>query len=69
MIFRYPCILLYVANNELHCDLEVPMVKQEILNKHKSYAERIKIHPNALGNSLMNKSSFTLKRKAPQNLI
>lgn len=45
----------YVTNDQLHRDLEIPTVKQDIINKLKSYSKRIERHPNNLAKDLMSR--------------
>ncbi|CAG4981210.1 unnamed protein product [Colias eurytheme] len=61
----------YVSNDRLHHDLCISTVKEEIVERTKSYKERIKHHPNQLAVNLMNAHTTTrrLKRRIPQDLI
>lgn len=61
----------YVTNEQLHHDLEVNTVKQEVLIHTKTYKERIVKHPNRLAKTLMQATHTgrRLKRKMPQDLI
>lgn len=62
----------YITNCQLHRDLKVPMVKEEIKTKLTSYAKRMQHHPNLLATKLMDKSNRIfkrIKRRAPQDLI
>lgn len=61
----------YVTNNQLHRDLKLPTIKDEIKSITASYKHRILIHPNHLVSGLMNQQrTFSrLKRRAPQDLI
>lgn len=61
----------YITNSQLHHDLEVSTVKQDISDKIKSYAKRLELHPNELAKPLMqNASTFKrIRRRAPQDLL
>lgn len=61
----------YVTNEQLHHDLQVYTVKQEILRHTKTYKERIINHPNRLAKVLMDETRATrrLKRKMPQDIL
>ena len=38
----------FVPNEYIRNDLNIPSVKQEVINIHKNYKERLTLHPNAL---------------------
>lgn len=61
----------YVTNIQLHRDLEIPTVKQDIMNKLHAYSKRMELHPNNLAVGLMRKATSVgrLKRRTPQDLI
>lgn len=61
----------YVTNDQIHRDLKIPTVHEEITAKIKSYKDRIKHHPNSLASSLMTgpRTFKRLKRRAPQDLL
>lgn len=61
----------YVTNEQLHHDLQVNTVKQEILHHTKSYKKRITNHPNPLAKVLMEETQTNrrLKRKTPQDIL
>lgn len=60
----------YVTNAQIHRDLKIPFVKDEINAIITKYRDRIDSHPNELASSLMSPSKvFTrLKRKTPLQL-
>ena len=57
----------YMTNRQIHRDLGVPFVEEEIVTK---YYNRILQHPNVLANNLMQPSSrfSRLRRKIPLDL-
>lgn len=61
----------YITNNQLHRELNVPTIKEEVKKQLLSYKSRIQHHPNPLAAVLMsNPATFVrLKRKAPQDLL
>lgn len=61
----------FVTNEQLHHDLEVNTVKQEVMKQTNIYKERIENHPNILAKTLMRvpRTGRRLKRKVPQDLI
>lgn len=62
----------YITNNQLHHDLKVPTVREDISEKIKSYEKRVQRHPNKLASILMDRSKRIfkrLKRKVPQDLF
>lgn len=61
----------YITNNQLHRELNIPPIKDEIKNHLAKYKTRIAQHPNALAANLMrNTNTFTrLQRRAPQDLL
>ena len=60
----------YVTNVQLHRDLNVPLVEDEIKHAATRYYSRILQHPNGLANNLMKSSSRfrRLQRKTPIDL-
>lgn len=61
----------YITNVQLHTDLQLPTVKEEINTRILTYKTRIDTHPNPLAANLMaNTITFRrLKRTAPQDLL
>ena len=61
----------FVTNSQLHRDLMVPTVKEEILGRIKTYTRRLESHPNELACDLMESSRVfkRIKRRAPQDLL
>lgn len=61
----------YITNRQLHHDLKIPTIKEEITDKIKSYSNRLELHPNVLAKHLMQaKTTFKrIKRRAPQDLL
>lgn len=62
---------LYITNRQLHKDLNIRTVKEEIKNQITSYKSRIDMHPNILAANLMSdRQTFVrIKRRAPQDLL
>lgn len=59
----------FVRNSNIHRDLEVPMVQEEILSQCTRYSMRLRRHPNALATNLLHRSYFKrLKRKDAQDI-
>lgn len=60
----------FVTNQQLHHDLRIRTVKEEIQHSMKGYKERLNVHPNILANQLMGDNSKfkRLKRKTPGDL-
>lgn len=60
----------YISINQIHRELQIPLVKDEIRNNANRYKSRIQQHPNQLASNLMgNSSTFSrLKRRAPLDL-
>lgn len=60
----------YVRNENIHCDLGVPMVQQEIQACIGRYNERLRTHPNPLTNDLMTPlQERRLKRRVPTDFL
>ena len=61
----------YVTNDQIHRDLKLTTIQEEISRAVTSYQFRIQNHPNPLVSGLMNSDNrfHRLKRKKPQNLI
>ena len=60
---------LYITNDQLHKDLRVPTVREEIKKIATSYHLRISHHVNPLMSRLMHHNFSRLQRRAPQDLI
>ncbi|CAH2100509.1 unnamed protein product [Euphydryas editha] len=60
----------FVTNQQLHHDLEIRTVQEEIKHSIKSYRNRLENHPNILTVHLMNNITIIkrLKRKSPRDL-
>ncbi|CAH2106802.1 unnamed protein product [Euphydryas editha] len=60
----------FVTNQQLHHDLEIRTVQEEIKHSMKSYRNRLENHPNILTVHLMNNITMfkRLKRKSPRDL-
>lgn len=60
----------YITNAQLHRELNIKTVKEEISIKAAQYKIRISLHPNELASQLMARPTIfqRLKRIAPQNL-
>ncbi|CAH2108180.1 unnamed protein product [Euphydryas editha] len=60
----------FVTNQQLHHDLEIRTVQEEIKHSMKSYRNRLENHPNILTLHLMNNITMfkRLKRKSPRDL-
>lgn len=60
----------YIANTQLHRELELPTIKEEIALTATRYISRIHLHPNHLASNLMSSSSTfsRLRRRAPVQL-
>lgn len=61
----------YMTNNQIHRDLKISLIKDEIKHITAKYRERLLLHPNELASSLMSSSQiFTrLKKKTPLQLV
>lgn len=61
----------FVTNAQIHKDLQIHTIQQEIRKQLVSYQNRIQSHPNPFANNLMtNMNTFVrLRRKAPQDLL
>lgn len=61
----------FIRNKQLHRDLEIATVDEEIKAKTTSYKSRLEHHPNQLALNLMrNVQTFSrLRRRAPQDLL
>lgn len=62
----------YVSNENLHRDLNMPTVEEEVQRYNTSYANRLQAHPNALATQLLEPSRNTpprLKRFQQRNLV
>lgn len=62
----------YIKNENLHRDLQIKTINQEVSDTLDKYSKRMKNHPNLLARNLMKElpnTTFTrLKRRAPQDL-
>jgi len=71
--FQSKClrIIVYVTNDTLHHDLNVPYVRDEMKKFSQRYADRLEEHPNTLAISLMSEADILrrLKRKQSQDLF
>lgn len=62
----------YITNHQLHCDLQIPTVREDIKTKLKAYAKRMDRHPNELACDLMDPTAISfsrIRRRAPQDLL
>lgn len=61
----------FITNEQLHHDLKINTVRQEITHIMGNYKTRITNHPNSLAKDLMTQGNSTrrLKRRIPQDLI
>lgn len=60
----------YITNEALHCDLQIPKIKEEVKRYSQKYQDRLVAHPNSLATNLMKeKPKRRLKRKIPQDLL
>ena len=60
----------YMTNQQIHRDLKVPFVKDEVTVTAIKYYNRMTCHPNELASGLMSSSSrfSRLRRNAPLDL-
>lgn len=58
----------FVTNQQIHHDLEIRTVQEEIKHSMKSYRNRLKNHPNILTTQLMSLPFGRLKRKTPRDV-
>jgi len=60
----------FMTNEEIHKDLDIPYVNEEILRHSTKYSNRLNSHPNTLATKLMARSRRRrrLKRKLPCDL-
>jgi len=57
----------YVINDTLHCDLNVPYIRDEI--KGLRYADRMEQHPNTLASCHETSQTTPIKRKTTSRLM
>ena len=61
----------YMSNIRLHKELNIPSIRETIMEYTQNYKNRITNHPNTLAKRLMNvvKKPRRLKRRLPQDLV
>lgn len=59
----------YITNDQIHHDLRIPTVKEEIQSYAQKHARRLIAHPNLSASQLTKLSTVRRKRKMPQDLV
>ena len=64
------CAPSYVRNSNIHRDLNVPFVKNEIIKHSESYLRKLETHPNLLARNLLNNvGHHRLRRRDSADLV
>lgn len=59
----------FVRNQNIHSDLNIPMVKDEISSIKKKYSDKLKVHPNYLARNLLLSTNFTRLKRNDSNSV